>query len=92
MGGWTAHPATLLTIRTNAVATPARRSTLPLASRRLRVVVSLVPADIAHDIVMGTVKLIAIAGDVLGVLDEAVVNLRQPLVHPSHTLQLLFEK
>lgn len=92
MRGWTAHAEAPPTIRNNAIATPNRRLTFPLAPRRLRVVVGLVLPQVAHDIVMRAVELIPIASDVLGVFNNAVMNLRHPLVPASHTLELFFQK
>ena len=92
MRGWAAQAETPITVRTSAIATPARRSAFPFTRRRLRVVVGLVPPDVAHDIVMRAVELIPIACDVLAILDHAVMHLRHPLVQASHTLQLFLEK
>jgi hypothetical protein len=89
--GWTAHAETPITTRTSA-ATPARRSAFSPAPRRLRVVVGLVPPDVAHDIVMRTMEQIPVASDVLAILDDALVNLRHPVVQAPHTLQLFLEK
>ena len=66
--------------------------TLPLAPRALGIVVGLMPAHVADHIVVRAVQLIAIAGDVFAILDDAVVHLRHPLVQTSHTLQLLYQK
>jgi hypothetical protein len=87
MRGWATHAATPV-----RMAERARRrrlaSALPLAPGRLRVIVSLVRADI----VVGAVKPIAVARDMFRVLHDAFVNLRHPLVQAPHTLQLFLEK
>jgi hypothetical protein len=91
MRGWRAQAETPFTITKSATATRAR-STFPLALRRLRIVVGLVAADVAHGIVMRAVELITVAGDVLRVLDYSVMSIGHPLVQASHTLQLLFQE